>query len=188
MTRRQRVQMAVEHREPDRMPIDCGGMRSTGIMAIAYNRLKDHLGITGGSTKVYDSVQQLALPEQWYLDRFDVNVVDLARAFAQDEDDWVDWQLPDGSAARFPRWLHIEPHNGGWICLNEDGVVIAEMPASQRGRSGNRGDARFGNLFFTEGISPQRDPSALFRRAAALDEHVTVGVHDRSDLEERGAA
>ncbi len=130
MTRRQRVQMAVEHREPDRMPIDCGGMRSTGIMAIAYNRLKDHLGITGGSTKVYDSVQQLALPEQWYLDRFDVNVVDLARAFAQDEDDWVDWQLPDGSAARFPRWLHIEPHNGGWICLNEDGVVIAEMPAS----------------------------------------------------------
>ena len=29
-----------QHREPDRVPIDCGAMRSTGIQAIAYNRLK----------------------------------------------------------------------------------------------------------------------------------------------------
>lgn len=130
MTSRERVLAAVEHREPDRLPRDCGGMRSTGIMAIAYNRLKQHLGISGGATRVYDSVQQLAVPEQWYLDRFGIDVVDLARAFAEEEEDWVDWELPDGSIAKFPRWLHIEKRKEGWVCLNEEGVVIAEMPNS----------------------------------------------------------
>lgn len=130
MTSRERVIAAVEHREPDRLPRDCGGMRSTGIMAIAYNRLKNHLGIREGSTRVFDSVQQLAVPEQWYLDRFGIDVVDLARAFAEEDEDWVDWELPDGSPARFPRWLHIEKRPTGWVCLNDEGTVIAEMPAS----------------------------------------------------------
>lgn len=130
MTSRERVLTAIDHREPDRLPIDCGAMRSTGIMAIAYNRLKEHLGITTGDTRVFDSVQQLAVPEQWYLDRFRIDAVDLARVFAGEEEDWIDWELPDGTAARFPRWLHIEPHNGGWVCLNDDGVVIGEMTAS----------------------------------------------------------
>jgi uroporphyrinogen decarboxylase len=45
MTSRERVLAAIAHKEPDRVPLDHGSMRSTGIMAIAYNRLKAHLGI-----------------------------------------------------------------------------------------------------------------------------------------------
>jgi len=56
MTPRERVLAAVNHQEPDRVPIDQGSMRSSGIMAIAYNRLKKHLGVTGGETFVYDLV------------------------------------------------------------------------------------------------------------------------------------
>jgi len=35
-TSRERVKTAANHREPDRAPIDLGGHRSSGIMAIAY--------------------------------------------------------------------------------------------------------------------------------------------------------
>ena len=73
MTPRERVMTALRHRESDKVPVDCGAMRSTGIMGIAYNDLKKHLGIEGGETKIYDPVQQLAVPEQWYLDRFRVD-------------------------------------------------------------------------------------------------------------------
>ena len=41
------------------MPIDLGGMRSTGITAIAYNRLLDHLGIEG-MAKVADPRQAIS--------------------------------------------------------------------------------------------------------------------------------
>ena len=40
MTSRERVLTTLNHKEPDKIPIDFGGMGSTGIMAIAYNRLK----------------------------------------------------------------------------------------------------------------------------------------------------
>ena len=43
MDSRQRIRSAIEHRVPDRVPIDLGAMRSTGIMAIAYNALKEKL-------------------------------------------------------------------------------------------------------------------------------------------------
>jgi len=36
MTSRERVLTALRHEEPDRVPIDLGGMLSTGIMAMAY--------------------------------------------------------------------------------------------------------------------------------------------------------
>ena len=45
MTSRERVRMALNHQEPDRMPIDFGAMRSTGMMVIAYNNLKKYLGM-----------------------------------------------------------------------------------------------------------------------------------------------
>lgn len=49
MTSRERVMAAIAHRQPDHVPLDLGGTPSSGISAIAYNKLKKHLGITGGT-------------------------------------------------------------------------------------------------------------------------------------------
>ena len=43
-TSRERVQTALAHREPDRVPIDLGG-NQTGIHKFAYKALIEHLGI-----------------------------------------------------------------------------------------------------------------------------------------------
>lgn len=129
MNSRERVLAALDHKEPDRVPLDCGAMRSTGISAIAYNRLKKHLGIHKGATLVYDFIQQLALPEQWYLDMFQVDVVDLSRAYANDPSEWTDWTLPDGSSAMRPAWLPVERRpDGSLVYRDADGDVLGEMP------------------------------------------------------------
>ena len=39
MNSRERILTTLMHKEPDKIPIDLGGMRSTGLMAIAYNEL-----------------------------------------------------------------------------------------------------------------------------------------------------
>ena len=128
MTRRERVLRTIEHKEPDRVPIDMGAMRSTGITAGAYGRLKKHLGITGGQTRVYDVVQQLALPEQAILDYIESDVVDLGRVWLEDESDWKDFTLPDGAPAKIPATIDFVARDGGWIARNGRGLEIGAMP------------------------------------------------------------
>jgi len=43
MNHRERILIALNHEEGDRVPIDLGSMPSTGIMALAYVKLKNIL-------------------------------------------------------------------------------------------------------------------------------------------------
>ncbi len=47
MTPRERVLAALNHQTPDRVPIDIGGSSTTTVIGAAYERLKQHLGVTG---------------------------------------------------------------------------------------------------------------------------------------------
>ncbi|MDP3063036.1 MAG: methyltransferase, partial [Chloroflexota bacterium] len=115
MKSRERVWKALNHQEPDRVPLDSGSTTNTSIHAVAYNRLKRRLGIAGGQTLVYDLIQGLAAPEQWFLDRFQVDVVNIAHAFCDDPNEWVDWKLTDGSRARIPAWIPIRKEGEAWV-------------------------------------------------------------------------
>lgn len=130
MTSRERVLAAIEHRQPDRVPVDLGATPSSGISAIAYGNLKRHLGLTQGNTFVYDVVQQLAQPEDFMLDRFGVDVVDIGRAFNLEPGAWQPTTLMDGQAALYPAWFNPERQpDGSFIARMADGLDIAHMPA-----------------------------------------------------------
>ncbi len=130
MTSRERVLVALQHKEPDKIPVDCGSERSTSIQAVAYNNLKKYLGIKGGETKINDTIQQCVIPEQWFLDRFQIDVVDLSRTFGDDPSDWKDWDLPDGSPARLLTWIKMERRHNMTVIVNEEGEEICQMPDS----------------------------------------------------------
>jgi uroporphyrinogen decarboxylase len=72
MTSRERVLKALNHKVPDRVPIDLGGFQ-TGIHKKAYGELIAHLGITDEIT-VLDPVQQLAKPCEEVLERFNIDI------------------------------------------------------------------------------------------------------------------
>lgn len=128
MTGRERVLAAIAHKEADRVPIDQGSMRSTGIMAVAYNRLKEHLAIDGPPTFLYDLIQQLAQPDDWYLERYHVDAVDAGRAFTKPFK-WQPWTLPDGSPAVAPSWFKPEMRDGGIYYKDASGDLLGKMPA-----------------------------------------------------------
>jgi len=125
MTSRERVIAALDHRTPDRTPVDFSGHRSSGIMAIAYAKLKEYLGITSGDICVYDFIQQLAIVEPEVLDRFGVDVVELGRGFARELSDWRDWVLPDGTRCKIPAFIEPVRRNGHWHVYADDGTLIA---------------------------------------------------------------
>jgi uroporphyrinogen decarboxylase len=112
------------------VPTDLGATPSSGISAIAYGNLKKHLGLAQGSTRVYDVVQQLAQPEDFILDRFRIDAIDIGRAFNTEAAAWQPTVLADGQRAEYPAGFHPEPQaDGSFIARMKDGLDIAHMPA-----------------------------------------------------------
>ncbi|MEN8192596.1 MAG: uroporphyrinogen decarboxylase family protein [Bacteroidota bacterium] len=129
MTSRERVITTLNHKEPDKIPIDLGGMRSTGIMAIAYNRLKQELGLEKRTTKMLDIHQQLAIPEKEVLEHFQGDVISLEDSFLQSDREWKEWQLPDKSKVEIPKELFPEWIEDQWVLMDGE-KIIARMPES----------------------------------------------------------
>ena len=139
LTSRERVLAAINHKEPDRVAVDFGGHRSSGIMAIAYVRLKKYLGISSGDIYVYDIPQQLAIIEPEVLDRFQVDVIELGRGFGLEKEYWKEWELPDGTPCKIPVHINLVKENGDWYACSDDGTRIATQP---------KGSLYFDQLYF----------------------------------------
>lgn len=131
ITSRQRVKLAINHKQADRIPIDLGAMRSTGIATIAYNNLKKKVGVTKNLAKMYDFIQQLAYPEKEIRDLFHIDVIDAGQAFLNDDSDWREWTLNDNSKCLIPKYLNIEIDSQGTVLLkNNDNVILGKKPKS----------------------------------------------------------
>jgi len=124
-TSRERVLRAINHEEPDRIPVDLGGHRSSGMMAIAYHHLKEHLGVSEGGLYVYDFIQQLAIIEHPIRARFGVDTVELGRGFSLLHEDWADWALPDGTRCKIQSFIHPVKVGEDWHVYHPDGTLIA---------------------------------------------------------------
>ena len=81
MTSRERVLSSLKHRQPDRVPVDLSGYRSSGIAAIAYPKLRAVLDLEPRPIDVYDPVQQLAIVHPDVLDCLGIDTLELGRGF-----------------------------------------------------------------------------------------------------------
>ena len=118
------------HKEPDKVPVDLGGSTSTGIAAIAYGKLRNHLGLEDAvPTRVFDVVQQLAVVDDDLLDHFGVDVLDIGRLFDRENADWHNVTLNDGTAAQYPNTFKpVARPDGSTEAITKDGLTIGRMP------------------------------------------------------------
>lgn len=124
MTPRERIVAALGHKEPDRVPVDLGATESSGIMGIAYNRLKGRLGLAG-RTQIYDLMQMIAKVEPSVVEAVGSDAV----ALLVEPRQWKPWTLQDGSAAEIPAKAILKELDDGQIVqLAEDGTVTARCP------------------------------------------------------------
>ncbi len=134
MTSRERVMTALSHEEPDRVPIDFGAWRSSGMHVLAYARLRRHLGLPeDGRFRLYDLMQQLAEPEPEVSRRFRSDVVQIHRlcpAFGIPIDRWKEGRLLDGTPCQVPEAYEPQRQpDGTWRLCAPDGREVARMPA-----------------------------------------------------------
>ncbi|MHC4123161.1 MAG: uroporphyrinogen decarboxylase family protein [Planctomycetota bacterium] len=160
---KERVLAAFDHCQPDRVPIDFSGHRSSGIAAIAYPKLRKYLSLPPKPVRVYDVIQQLAIVDEDVLDKFGVDTIELGRGFALDEESWSPWTLPDGTACLVPAWTRLERESRRWIIRSQSGKVLSHMPD---------GTLYFEQIYypFLDGVD---DPEAI---PAALEECMWTSV------------
>ena len=131
MNSRERVLLAINHQEPDRVPIDLGGTRQSGIATSTYHKLKTRLNLNT-PTRVYDLYQMLAEIERPALERFGADVIGLNRpavAFNIRNEDWKPWRTFDGTPVEVPGGFNPETADNGDLVLRHiDGSLMARMP------------------------------------------------------------
>ena len=97
MNHRQRVLATLNHRQPDRVPIDLGSTRNTGILIEPYQALTRYLGLTAPDSQDKRfglKVLGLATPDKAVLERLDI---DFRGLYLGKPDRSLEKLLPDGS-------------------------------------------------------------------------------------------
>lgn len=74
MTSKERLLQTLDHREPDRIPLDLGSTQVTGIHAAAYRHLREVLGLPSVEPRLCDTIQQLASLDEDVVERLGVDV------------------------------------------------------------------------------------------------------------------
>jgi uroporphyrinogen decarboxylase len=74
MDSRTRVMTSLDHKEPDRVPIDFGGL-TTSIQVDGYKKLLDYLDIEVSEIIIADQFQNIVYPDQRLLDMFHTDVL-----------------------------------------------------------------------------------------------------------------
>ena len=126
MDGRQRIRLALEHREADRAPMDFGATVTTGIAASVVYKVRQALGldVSGEPVKVIDPYQMLGeigadLREALGIDA--VGVVKSGNIFGFKNADWKPWALFDGTPVLVPGGFNTEPDDNGDILMYPQG-------------------------------------------------------------------
>lgn len=132
MNSRERILAALQHQAVDRVPVDLGGTRQSGIAAMAYQSLRELLDLDSRTPfKVFDLYQQLAEIDHKVLERFGSDTIALNRpkvAFGIENRDWKPWTLWDGTEVEVPGAFEPETEADGSLVLVRNGEVTARMP------------------------------------------------------------
>lgn len=135
MTSRERVIAALDHRKPDRVPIDLGGTVMSGIMAEALVRLRRSLGLDNRPVKVYDVFQMLGEVELDLVEKLHVDVLPIdppAISFNIRHERYKPWTLFDSTEVLVPGDFNIEVDSDGSWLLRDGGrmdrPVVGRMP------------------------------------------------------------
>ncbi len=126
LTSRERVNLALQHKEPDRVPVDLGGSAVTGIhVSVVYGlRQALHLDSPGTPVKVIEPYQMLGEVEPDLMDALGIDVAILSSPttmFGFKNEDWKPWTTFDGTPVLVPQGFNTEIEANGDLLMYPEG-------------------------------------------------------------------
>ena len=126
MSSRERVNLALAHQEPDRIPLDLGASLATGMQVSTVYRLRQALGLDSPGTpvRVVEPYQMLGEIKPDLMDALGVDVVGLGGTktlFGFKNQGWKPWTTFDGIPVLVPEAFNIDPEPNGDILMYPEG-------------------------------------------------------------------
>ena len=138
MNSRERVELTLNHREPDRVPLDLGGCGQTGMHVDTVYSLRQALGLDepGTPVKVIEPYQMLGEIKTDLIEALGADVVGLGTAgtlFGFKNDGWKPWITFAGTPVLVPEGFNTELDENGDLYMYAGGdksyPPTAKMPA-----------------------------------------------------------
>ena len=133
MASRERVRKAINFEEPDRVPIDVGGTKVTGICIDAYCDLIRHLDMDVGLPTVYEQFGMLGRIDEAVRERLHSDVIELenpSEAWGLENRDFRPWKTGVGNDVLMPGNFNPVVDNDGYLYIRDaEGNPLAFMPA-----------------------------------------------------------
>lgn len=137
MTSRERVNLALNHEETDRIPLDLGGSPTSGMHVTTVYLLRQALKLDppGAPVKVIEPYQMLGEIKPDLMEALGVDVVPLGSnktLFGFENEGWKPWTFFDGTPVLVPEGFNTEAEPNGEILMYSEGdksvAPSARMP------------------------------------------------------------
>jgi hypothetical protein len=138
MTSRERIQVTLDHREPDMLPVDFGGGLTTGIHVSTLYKLRQYFGLDepGRPVRVIEPFMMLGEIEDDLRDLMggDLKMLHPSTAifFGFENSGWKEWELEDGTPVLVPGGFNTERNPDDSVYLYPQGdrsvAPSAKMP------------------------------------------------------------
>ena len=99
MNSKERVRAAIDHQEPDRLPMDFGSSFITGVHCSVVEGLRRHYGLESRPVKICEPYQMLGEVEDDLLDAMGLDVKPIfphRTIFGFPNENWQEWRTPWG--------------------------------------------------------------------------------------------
>jgi hypothetical protein len=133
MTSRERVANAINHRLPDRIPVDFGSTGVTGIHVSCVAALREHYGLESRPVKVHEPYQMLGLVEDDLKQAMGIDVDGVfgrKTLFGIAADNWKPWRTQQGLDILVPGDFNTTVDSNGDILIYPEGDL--SVPPSGR--------------------------------------------------------
>ncbi len=120
LTKRKRVELAINHKEPDSLPVDIGGTLLTGIHVSNVYKLRQHYGIDSPGTPV-KAISPCGMQGEVALDLKEIMGADVVSpkpdytTFGYPQIDFKKWKLDDGTPVLVPKLFNTKKNPDGSI-------------------------------------------------------------------------
>ena len=127
MTSKERIRASIEHRQPDRLPVDFGASAITGIHCSVVEKLRSHYKLEPRPVKVCEPYQMLGQVEDDLLDAMGIDTTPIfpnRTMFGFVNENWKPWQTPWGQNVLVSEHFEVdEKANGIYIYPQSDRSV-----------------------------------------------------------------